>query len=342
MIDTLKIVTMINFDIYTAIKNQSIVKTSYHSATGEVFYTIINDSLKGSYSSSLSIRIGDGSKYNFVKMYYIEIEGSYHKLIRGYNSHNGFYNLIFIAKELIKMVENAYKITLPDIKHWFLQRIDIAICYNLQNQENVKSYINNLNCCNYPKRKLKHYEDESIYLTGSTTTLKIYNKLKEFQKHDMKKFKNTDFDIIHYTEEIKGFVRFECEIKKRKLKKIFCKDYIRIYSVTYDEFKNIWYEEFSKFLKLLDNNLKIVRERKEVRERLNSLYKKTRAKNLFDFYLLILVQGLQTIKSDTNRSMYYKNISDLKRANIDFAQKLELDITNNIINFNPFDNEEVL
>ena len=40
--------------------------------------------------------------------------------------------------------------------------------------------------------------------------------------------------------------------------------------------------------------------------------------------------------------MYYKNISDLKRANIDFAQKLELDITNNIINFNPFDNEEVL
>ena len=90
MIDTIKIVSMIDKRLYNIIQSQSIIKTSYHSATGEVFYKIINDSLEGSFSSNLSVRIGEGSKYKFVNMYYIEIEGSYHKLIRGYNSHNRF------------------------------------------------------------------------------------------------------------------------------------------------------------------------------------------------------------------------------------------------------------
>ena len=126
------------------------------------------------------------------------------------------------------MVENAYHISLPTLKHWFLQRIDIAICFDLQNQYNVETYIDNLSSCRFPKRKLKHYEGESIYLTGSTTTLKIYNKLREFKKHDYKKFKDSNFDIFKYLEQIKGFIRFECEIKKKKLKYLFHKDFIRI------------------------------------------------------------------------------------------------------------------
>lgn len=342
MIDTIKIVSMINFNTYNKIRNQSIVKTSYHSATGEIFYTIINDSLEGSYSSSLSIRVGDGAKYKFINMYYIEIEGSYHKLIRGYNSHNGFYNAISISIELINMVEQAYKVKLPTIEHWFLQRIDIAICFNLETQENVKTYINNLNSCSYPRRKLKHYEEESLYLTGSTTTLKIYNKMKEFKKHDLTKFKNTNFDIENYFNEIKGFVRFECEIKKRKLKSIFNKDNIRIRNINYEMLRKIWYEEFSKLFKLLENDLQIVQERGLVQKRLNSIYKTTRSKNLYNFYLLILVQGLQTIKSNTNKSTFYQNIGDLKKAGVDFSQKINIDTSDRIVNFNPFEDSEIL
>ena len=71
------------------------------------------------------------------------------------------------------------------------------------------------------------------------------------------------------------------------------------------------------------------------------MYNKKRAKNLFNFYLLISIQGLQEIRRETNRSMYYKNIADLKKANIDFSQKLDVDLTNNIINFNPFKEKEI-
>lgn len=275
-------------------------------------------------------------------MYYLEIEGSYHKLVKGYNSHNGFCNLIFICNELIKMVQKEYKIKLPSLKHWFLQRIDIAICYDLSNQSNVTSYINNLNSCNYPRRNLKHYEGESIYLTGATTTLKIYNKFKEFKKHDNKRLQKTDFDINNYLQQIQGFVRFECEIKKPKLKKYYNADYIRIDRINYDELKAIWKQEFQKFFNLIENNFSIIRNKEEVKHRLTVMYPPIRAKNLFNFYLLILVEGTKEIKRRTNKSTFYKNISDLKKANIDISQKFEVNMIDNRVEFNPFESEEIL
>ena len=274
-------------------------------------------------------------------MYYLELEGSYHKLIKGYNSHNGFCNLQFICYKLIKMVETAYCIKLPKLRHWFLQRIDIALCYDLDNQVNVTSYINNLNSCNYPRRNLKHYEGESVYITGSTTTIKIYNKLKEFKKHDIKKFKDTNFDMNRYLQEIQGFVRFECEIKKPKLKKLYQTNYVRINRVYYEDLKEIWKEEFQKFFKLIENDFSIIRNKEEVKRRLNSLFSPNRAKNLFDFYLLILLEGIQEIKRRTNKSTYYQNLAELRQANIDISQKFDVNMIDNRIEFNPFEAEEV-
>lgn len=332
---------MIDLSLFEQIKKLSNIKTSYNNETGEVFYKIINAHLQGAFNSSLCIRIGEGKKYQFINAYFIEIEGSYHKLIKGYNSHNGFYNLTYICYELIKMVQNNYNIQLPSLKHWFLQRVDIASCYNLRTQENVQNYINNLNCCNYPRRNLKHYEGESLYITGSTTTLKIYNKQKEFLKNDRNNFIETNFDIGKYLIEIQGFIRFECEIKKRKLKQIFNANYIRTENINYENLKEIWKQEFEKFFKFIDNDLSIVTNKEDVRKRLNTIYKPIRAKNLFEFYLLILLQGLQEMKRTTNKSMFYKNIADLKKANVDFSQKLELNMNDNRIQFNPFEWKEI-
>ena len=116
-------------------------------------------------------------------------------------------------------------------------------------------------------------------------------------------------------------------------------------SLGLDEDISLLKKKASKKLRISENeikDLKIVRKKEDVRERLNSLYKPVRAKNLFNFYLLILIQGLQNIKKDTNRSMYYKNISDLKKAGVDFSQKFDVDMTDNTINFNPFESKEIL
>ena len=101
---------MIDLSLFEQIKKLSDIKTSYNNETGEIFYKIINAHLQGAFNSSLCIRIGEGKKYQFINAYFIEIEGSYHKLVKGYNSHNGFYNLVQICSELIRIVSNAYHI----------------------------------------------------------------------------------------------------------------------------------------------------------------------------------------------------------------------------------------
>lgn len=343
MIDTLKIYTNVSSKIYDIISNSSIVKTSYNKADGEIFYEIINDHLVGSYSSSLSVRVCSSSKYSLADTdYVIEIEGSYHKITRGYNSHNGFYDLEYIVNQFIDIVSFRYNIVLPDIDNWYLQRCDISLCFDLENQNNVCTYINNLSSCKYPRRNLKFYQDESIYVSGTSTTIKIYNKLLEFKKHDLKKFKNTDFNVVDYISRIKGFIRFECELKKKKLKDIYKVNNIKVLDVKYEDLKDVWSDEFMKFLKFVDNDFKIVCNREDVFKRLNTMYKPVKARNLYNFYLMIKTDGIDTVKLRMHRTTFYRNINDLKACNIDFSQKFEIQNTDNIILFNPFLAKEVV
>lgn len=342
MIDTIKIYTMINKNTYDKIYNNSIIKSSYNKKDGEIYYEIVNDKLEGSYSSSLSVRVGSGVKYKFVNMYYLEIEGSYHKIINGYNSHNGYYNLTSIVKWLIGAVENTYNILLPDFNHWFLQRIDIAICFDLSSNDKVRKYINNLALCSYPRRNIKHYQDESIYCSGSTTTLKIYNKMLEFKKHDMKKLFKSHFDINTYLKEIDGFVRFECEIKKKKLEDIYKSNYIRIKKVCYEDLKNVWSEEFMKLLKFFESDLTIVKNKDEIRDRLIFVYGNTKGNNLYAFYSSLMLDGLSEVRKNTSKASYYRKIKDLISVNVDISQKYKLNLENDIIDFNPFEWKEVV
>ena len=344
MIDTIKIYTMISKEIYNKIYNNSILKTSYSKKDGEIFYEIVNDKLIGSYSSSLSVRVGSGVKYKFVNMYYIEIEGSYHKIMKGYNSHNGFYNLLEIVNYLIKAVEYSYNIELPGIGHWFLQRCDIAICYDLSTNDNVRQYINNLSFCNYPRRNLKHYQDESIYTSGTTTTLKIYNKMLEFKKHDMKKLYKTNFNLDKYLQEIDGFLRFECEIKKKKLEEIYNKKYIRVKNVRYEDLKKVWSEEFMKLLSYFESDLTIVRNKEDIERRIYTVYvnNENKARILYNFYSSIVLDGIKTVKQRTPKTTYYRNIKTLKELNIDLTQKYTIKAERNAVDFNPFEYREVI
>lgn len=268
--------------------------------------------------------------------------GSYHKIVKGYNSHNGYYDLQFISQSLINMVELTYKIKLPDIQNWYLQRCDIAICFDLDNQENVKSYINSLSRCNYPRRNAKFFYDESIYLSGTTTTLKIYNKLLEFKKHDLKHFTNTTFNSFEYMNTIKGFIRFECEIKKKMLKNMYVNEKnIKLINIKYEDLKKIWSEEFMKVLQFIKNDLEIVRGREEVYKRLNEIYKPAKANLLYNFYCSIQLNGLKDVKLMTTASTYYRNIKELKQAKIDFSQSYKIE-ENKIYYFNPFEFKEVV
>lgn len=342
MIDTVKIYTEIDETTYNTIKNYSIIKTSIDRGSGELLYEVINSHLEGSYSSSLSVKPQNGGVFGF-KNYALSIEGSLHKITKGYNSHDGFYNVQDVVKELIAFTENSYNIKLPSFDNWYLQRIDIAICFDLDKQKYVRDYINNLSSCKYPRRNLKFYQDESIYLSGTSTTLKIYNKLLEFRKHDIKKFLNSNFKLEQYMFNIKGFIRFELEIKKKKLKDFYKIDKnLSIKLVKYEDLKKLWVDEFMKLLKFVKNDLEIVTEREEVFERLKKIYKPVKARNLYNFFVAIKFDGIDTVKKRLSESTYYRNLKELKACNIDISQKYEIQDYNNTIKFNPFEWKEVV
>ena len=343
MIDTVKIYAEIDDITYNKIKDSSIVKSAVNRETGEELYNIINGHLEGSYSSSLSVKVSCSSKYRLCSTgFIIEIEGSYHKIMLGYNSHNGFYDLKEIVQELINIVNSYYNVVLPSICCWYLQRCDVAICFDLKNQCNICEYINNLSSCNYSRRKVKFYSNEALYVSGTTTTIKIYNKLLEFKKHDMKKFINTDFDLINYMNFISGFIRFECEIKKKMLEKKYNSKHIKIVNVNYMDLKSIWSDELMKLLKFVKNDLIIISDRVDVFKRLKEYYSNTRAINLYNFYLMCKADGVENVKKKLSKPTFYRQMSYLKQVNIDVSQKFNLTDSNNIINFNPFEYQEVM
>lgn len=342
MIDTVKIYTEIDEKTYNTIKNASLVKTCVDRSSGELLYEVVNNHLEGSYSSSLSVKPQNGGVFGF-KNYALSIEGSLHKLTKGYNSHDGFYDVQEVVRKLVNFAEISYNLNLPHIDKWYLQRIDIAVCFDLDKQKNVRDYINNLSSCKYPRRNLKFYQDESIYLSGTSTTLKIYNKLLEFRKHDIKKFLNSDFELENYMFNIKGFIRFEIEIKKKKLKDYYKIDKnLSIKLVKYEDLKKIWVDEFMKLLKFVKNDLEIVTEREEVFERLQEFYKPVKARNLYNFFVAIKFDGISTVQKRLSESTYYRNLKDLKACNIDISQKYEIQDYNNTIKFNPFEWKEVV
>lgn len=345
MIDTIKICAEISKDICEVIYNNAIVKFAVNNNTNSTLYEITNDHLLGSYDSRLSVRVGSGEKYRFCSKngsYYIEIEGSYHKWVLGYNSHNGYCDLQFIIENLISNVEMIYNIKLPEYSKWYIQRCDIAICFDIMNNENVRSYINSLSRCNYPRRNIKFYSDECLYLSGTTTTLKIYNKLLEFRKHDIKRFNNTDFNIQNYLTKIDGFIRFECEIKKKKLIDITNSNdsLVSVNSVNYDILKKVWSDEFMKLLKVIDKDLEIVRGRENVLKRLQSMYNPRLVNVLFNFYCSIQLNGLVDVKRFMSSSSFYRNLNYLKDARIDVSQSYKIEEVE-YFSFNPFMYDEV-
>ena len=83
-----------------------------------------------------------------------------------------FYDLKYLCNYLIGIVEEFYKIELPQIDLWYLLRCDIAKVYDLENQENINNYISNLRKCTFPRRKVNFYKNQSLYCSGTNTTLK--------------------------------------------------------------------------------------------------------------------------------------------------------------------------
>lgn len=327
MIDTIKIYAPITDDIYNKVRNRTeVVKQGINIADDKIIYEVVNDHLLGSYDSSLSVRVCDGAKYGFGSNV-IELEGSPHKIYRGQNAFNGFYDFVNCCSFLVGLAEYNYDILLPDLCNFYVSRVDISKCFDLQTRENVKNYIDNFRLLHFPRRKLEHYSS-TVYFPGSTTTLKFYDKYADFFVHDMKRIveynKNSDFcfDIDNYLNKIKGFVRFECEIKSRCINNM-CDMYKIdrcILNFNYDMFLDVFDKEFKKIFKDCDENMNKIYEKNDVHDRLFDYYKPRLANLLYSMYINLVSDGFESTKKDFTKSSFYRNLKYLTDVGVDYTQ----------------------
>lgn len=82
--------------------------------------------------------------------------------------------------------------------------------------------------------------------------------------------------------------------------------------------------------------MKVVRKREEVESRLYTVFGNVKGRRLYNFYLSLIIDGLDIVKSRTSKNVYYTNIRNLKSACVDFSQNLDIDLESNIVDFNPF------
>lgn len=343
MIDTVKMYSSIDDDLADFIVAKSTVKTSYNNLTKQVYYTITSDSLEGSYSSSISARVDNAGRYGR-EGFVLIIEGSYHKATKGQNAYDGFRDISLVCEGLISLVEENYSISLPKVSSWVILRVDISAVYDLGTNAQVQKYINNLSQCKFPRRQSFFRDNESVYVPSRICTLKIYNKLAEFKKNDLKRLRTTDFDIITHMSKINGFVRFEAELKKRKLLE-FSADgkYTYCSELNYDDLKKMWEAEFMKLLKMYKTPMKKITSHNQARDLLFSIFTRRKANTLFSFMLAYIIDK-ESVRDNMSKATYYRNIKELKMAGIDVSQSLDItvDFNNEIIDFDPFSAQEVI
>lgn len=356
MIDTIKICTPIDKSLVTFIS--SIGDKFVRETKGQLVYEK-NFCDIPSYSTSLHLSVDD-VHYNLPVLV---VEGSPHKIFKMQNAYDGFYDLQEILSLIVNFISKNTSLVLPnDTEKWYLLKVDITRSFNLGSNENVSNYINSLSFLNYPRRKIAFYEGESIYVSGTTNTLKIYNKSAEFRKNDMFKVnKFGTFDVEEHLKKIDGLVRLECSIKQKTLKKI-CKKNVnlnllkvnkqdkfikseclglpKLSSIDYSILVDYWQTEFEKLLKLssISPDSIVYNRNNDVRNIIVNAYGGGKMGNsLYGLFLQIKSDGISKAMKNFSKSTFYRNLSKLKALNIDLSSKID----KNASNFNLFSFPEV-
>ena len=214
MIDTVIFITpKIPKQYIEKISRKFKIYNCFDCATGDLEYQVTSGNLEGSYDNKISVRVNSDQT--------LKISCSLHKLIVGHNIYSGSDDLRLQANILKKVLQDIFKIKLPNTFTWTVKQIDYALVFDLGDQWQVKEYIASLREACYARRQIQVYGNNGIHIPGKTTTVKFYNKYEEFKKHDHKKIEK-----LYYSkrENIKKKYSYQTdneidEIKRKKLEK---------------------------------------------------------------------------------------------------------------------------
>lgn len=314
--------------------------------TGELLYRFTSGELEGSYDYRIRIKV-DNTEWikedcqipKRVETYWhVEVECSLHKLMMNHNCYGGPSDIKRSIAYLVRFLEQVMYVKLPNYEEWELKRIDVAKIYHFKDKNICKRIVGNLRNSYYTRRKPRIY-DTSVMFSGSTTSVKIYWKGPEFEKHDYKRIKKyilkevdqnwnkENCDLLQHKLAIKQIyfdqvlekayriIRYECEIKARKLKEVFKSETVLIKDLNDEILHNIANTELFKLMKE-DEKMEIVRRSDLVLERLHQLYGMNQANALYSTWTKLVQFGESRTKETISRATFYRHKKLLIEAGV--------------------------
>jgi II/X family phage/plasmid replication protein len=315
--------------------------------TGELIYRFTSGELEGSFDYRIRIKVDNTEWIKDDKIprrvetyWHIEVECSLHKILMNHNCYGGPRDIKKSIAYLVRLLESVMYVDLPNYEEWEIKRIDVARIYHFRDKNICKKIVSNLRNSYYTRRKPRIY-DTSVMFSGSTTSVKIYWKGPEFEKHDYRRIKkyilkevdlnwNKDnCDLMMHKlamiqmkmdqvlEKAYRIIRYECEIKHRKLKEVFGDNKILVKALDDDILHDVADKELIKLIKEKEGeNMDIVRRSDLVLERLHQVYGTSQANALYATWTKLVQFGEVQAKETISRATFYRHKKMLIEAGV--------------------------
>lgn len=154
----------------------------------------------------------------------LTVEFSVPKFWYGHNIHL-LYDFTTALKHFKTLLEDQFGMKgrgkLSDPLTWRVLRADCCYAWRFPSQDLCHRFLDSLKRLNFPRKEPVIYKD-AIVFRGNTYTVKIYEKLPEFKKHDLRDMvkRKTPLEFVNYCESIAdGVLRFEATLRYRYLKR---------------------------------------------------------------------------------------------------------------------------
>lgn len=323
-------------------------RIGFDSENDLLLYQITSKSLQGSYDSRISIKVetqkfisvdqnGKNVNYKINCSPYLRIELSLHKFFLGHNCYGGSDDLIYQVSGLYNWLNEYFDTVLPDYNNWIVQRLDYARVYKLPDIDN---FYRGFQTAYYPRREVIKFSEHSLYFPGSYTTLKLYNKEKEYYKHDRKRLRKV-FSIDKLKElehNIEGILRIELEFRSKKLKHIYEKR-PKVSELNIEDIKQQFEIELQRIFKIKGDNMMTYNTNTSVREQIYNNYKTSLANTLYGVWCQLSINGYDYVRQNTPDSTFYRYINQLKEIGIVWNNTdLHIQDTTDYV-FNPLNTE---
>lgn len=288
-------------------------RTAVKMDTGEVLYEFTSESLRGSYDARVMVQVkreewfkGPESKIP-VKLPcrpYLVVEASIHKQLMGHNVYGGPTSFQAAALWFVAFLSRQMAQDLPPAASWWVERVDLAECYEI-GQEACEEYMASLKPVRYARRQVDTHGDTGIYSAGVTTTVKMYLKGPELQKHDYKRLRAwlSPEDLEGLQARANGIIRVETEIKTRKLQAVY--EEPTVARVQDEDLEKIHDREVARLLKEGQSDMETVRTTTQVKRRLFEWYSGPQAGALYSTWLSLATVGEKETRRDMPRRTWF-------------------------------------